>query len=68
MSADVIEIADHRKPDSAGNGAWEALFDLFTAGKADCPNCCATHLLADLWIRGFKVVPLEPGGDQPDAA
>jgi hypothetical protein len=63
VSADIIDLASHRNP---GNGAREAMIDLLQdnhisarpLGKWDCP-AVADYILALLWERGFKVVPLD---------
>lgn len=62
---DVIELADYRAP--AGNGAREALIEILMergfdlAQKSDEEGC--DIVLAELWMRGFKVIPLEPSDD-----
>jgi hypothetical protein len=59
MTAEVIAF-----PVRAGNGAREVMI----AHILECPNVSqadaeawADFTLADLWERGFKIVPLEDG-------
>jgi hypothetical protein len=63
MTADVIDLAARRPEQSPGNGAREALIEM----AAELPYCperyiCeawADDVLMKLWMRGFKVVPLD---------
>ena len=53
-------------PDPKGNGAREALIDIAwmlpsTLKDPSDALCWADWILAELWARGYKVVPIEPG-------
>ena len=55
----IVNLADYR---NKGNGAREAL--LKALGSAPFfEEMAADHILASLWMAGFKVVPLEPGDE-----
>jgi hypothetical protein len=49
--AEIIDLMDFR---NLGNGAREALIDIME--NEDDTDI----ILTELWIRGFKIVPLEP--------
>ena len=56
MTAEIIQL-----PRNKGNGAREALTAIETTPR-DCMQgslCWADWVLMELWLRGFKVVPLE---------
>lgn len=63
MSADIISLDEHRQPPEPGNGAREALIEI----GENCPfhvECdvvihWADDLLVHLWMRGFKIVPVD---------
>ena len=60
--ADVIAFPV--KPQSVGNGAREALNDIAgtlpsTLKDSSDALCWADWVLAELWERGFKVVPMD---------
>jgi hypothetical protein len=64
MSAEIIHFTAKSERDK-GNGAREAMIEHIL----ECPNVSqsdaeawADFTLADLWLRGFKVVPLETEG------
>lgn len=65
MTAEIISLADRRpgEASSAGNGAREALIEVMSGdmperlGKWD--EADTDWILAMLWYRGFKIVPLE---------
>lgn len=68
MTAEIVTLADRRlivggnpnaEPVNPGNGAREALID-FCVFAGD-PAEMADDMLAQLWLRGFKVVPVDPG-------
>lgn len=59
MTAHVIDLAARRPASNPGNGAREALIDV--CARADDPTELADAVLSDLWVRGFKVVPLDDG-------
>ena len=52
MTDNVIKLSLYRNP---GNGARETLLRYFEGQTMEGVD----HLLAWLWIQGFKVVPLE---------
>lgn len=49
MSAEIIELPVREPP--AGNGARAAMVEISSE--------LADFILAELWMRGFKVVPLD---------
>jgi hypothetical protein len=62
MSADIIVLRTERMELNRGNGAREALTDI----GEHLPNTSTEDaalwgdwLLAELWARGFKVVPVD---------
>jgi hypothetical protein len=59
MTADIIDIKSRQKP-NLGNGAREALLAI-AANHVDAKEVATItdYLLAELWVRGFKVVPLD---------
>ena len=58
MTAEIIHLPERRQP---GNGAREALLEYF-GRDADWPTAeFVDRLLTELWISGFKIVPLDPG-------
>lgn len=62
--ADIIQFRGRFK----SNGAREALIDLALTSPAADGNDAewwADWLLAELWSRGFKVVPLDPIDEVP---
>jgi hypothetical protein len=72
MGADVVWLDDHRPPCDAGNGAREALMALMPRTRL-CLDVfdaepSADWLLASLWHRGYKVVPLDEWDCGPGAA
>ena len=62
MSAEIISLDEKRPAPNPGNGARVAAIEI-ALGLNDTQlaeaECWADWLLAELWIRGFKVVPLE---------
>lgn len=64
MSAKIIFLTRQPPPDvPRGNGAREAMIDIGTdlpRTSAEDAACWTDWLLAELWVRGFKVVPLDP--------
>ena len=58
MSADVIQLNEHREPPNPGNGAREAMI------RMGYPDWSVDFFLANLWLAGFKVVPLDGGEDR----
>jgi hypothetical protein len=56
MSAEIVDLHVARA-ERKGNGAREALIDVPLQPRT------ADWLLIELWVRGFKVVPIE-GGDE----
>ncbi|MDE2020534.1 MAG: hypothetical protein KGJ13_09385 [Patescibacteria group bacterium] len=58
LMADVISLDEHRAPPNPGNGAREALIELFSGTNVSDPEQFADTLLAELWMRGFMVAPL----------
>lgn len=57
--AEIVNLADRRPPPNPGNGAREALIELFTETNVNDPATFADDLLAEVWLRGFKIVPLD---------
>lgn len=56
-------MADEQQDD--GNGGREALIAIMGTEPARCLGrwdapACTDYILATLWHRGFKIVPLEP--------
>ena len=60
------EIASNVVKFNPGNGAREALIKMMPdLSKMDAPNPLkADMILANLWLVGFKVVPLEPKDEE----
>lgn len=64
MSAEIVDFPS-KAPAKPGNGAREAIMDYITLHMQivnqppDGWETFTDHLLAELWLRGFKVVPLE---------
>lgn len=62
MTAQIIDLPRRDIPRNPGNGARETLIDLAltldTPGQADAERR-ADYILAGLWARGFKVVPVD---------
>lgn len=56
--ADIIKLADYRPPPIQSNGAREALREIFNGDEKR-----TDAILADLWLHGFKIVPLDPEED-----
>lgn len=55
----IIELDAYRKPEP-GNGALEALLEIISdAVDATEARDVADVLIAQLWMSGFKIVPLE---------
>lgn len=52
--AEIIDFESFRPPPHPGNGAREALLAILQHEQA------TDRLLGDLWLAGFKIVPLEP--------
>jgi hypothetical protein len=61
MSAEIITLADHRQPPSLGNGAREVMCETMAILFGPNPNMgvAVDDLLAHMWLRGFKIVPVE---------
>lgn len=59
MTADIIHLDNRRSP-NPGNGEREAMIDFFATTNVSNPECFADTLLAEMRVRGFKMVPLEP--------
>lgn len=63
MPAEIIDLAGRRPAENSGNGAREALIELaLTLPNETERNDAAAWsdwILAELWMRGFKVVPVE---------
>jgi hypothetical protein len=64
MSADIIDLAVVRIERDTANGAREALIEVgeLLRSASTSPELTAIWtdwLLAELWSRGFKIVPLE---------
>lgn len=61
MSAEIIDLPIVRIERNPGNGAREALIEIGQNCPFHVQNEIAMHwaddLLAELWARGFKVVP-----------
>lgn len=60
-----IERSNDDEPPNPGNGAREALNDIAgtlpsTLKDSSDALCWADWILAELWVRGFKIVPLKP--------
>jgi hypothetical protein len=67
MTSEIIEFAKQgAPPEEPGNGAREALLRVFLDNsdiwimEDETPDNLVDFMLAELWMRGFKVVPLEP--------
>lgn len=61
MSAEIIDLPVVRIERSIGNGAREALISLaltFNNTEQDDAERWTDYILAELWARGFKVVPV----------
>jgi hypothetical protein len=58
MTAKIIDFP--ASPPASGNGAREAVTEVFGMPTADYGHLCpADFILTMLWLRGFKVVPVE---------
>jgi len=65
MTAEIVDLATRRPGDPnvrIGNGAREALIELaltFNNTGQDDAERWTDFILAELWARGFKAVPVE---------
>lgn len=60
----VVRVERQTEPPNPGNGAREALIEIAetlptTLDRPGAALCWSDWLLAELWARGFKVVPVE---------
>ena len=62
--AEIVDLDSRRLPPNPGNGAREALIEMFASTNVKDPESFADCLLAEMWLRGFKIVPLEPSDDR----
>lgn len=60
MTAEIIDLPVVRVERNRGNGAREALIDIavYLPNTSDAEKW-ADWLFAELWARGFKVVPVD---------
>jgi hypothetical protein len=64
--SNVVDMDRYRPPPNPGNGAREALIELaltFPNTSEHDAGLWTDMLLTELWMRGFKVVRLEPTED-----
>jgi hypothetical protein len=61
MTAEIIDLAAHRELPSPGNGAREVMCETMAILFGPNPNMgiAVDDLLAHMWLRGFKIVPVE---------
>jgi hypothetical protein len=61
MTAEIIDLPRRDIPRNPGNGAREALIELaltFDNTGQDDAERWTDYILAELWARGFKVMPV----------